>query len=202
MYTLNDKEARMTGKVCGIMMLFAAATLAGCGCDQWSEGARQECRPTDRTAAMKTSQDVLTEMGFRIEKYDEETGVIKTKPLSGSQFFEVWQGDNAGGCNWSEANLHSIKRVVEMTFTQADGKVCVVCDAKAMRLSLPERQVAGTAGAYSMFTKSSSQLMSTRVNPDQEKQMAWVDMGSDAKLAEKILSEMVRRLPRGKAEIK
>jgi hypothetical protein len=202
MYMLNDKEARMTCKVCGIVMLVAITTLAGCGCGQWAEGTRQECVPADRAAAMKTAQDVLIGMGFQLDKYDVEAGVITTKPLSGAQAFEVWRGDNAGGCNWAEANLHSLKRVVEMTFTQADGKVCMVCDAKTKRLSLPERQVAGTAGTYSMFTKSSSQLMTTKVNADQEKQMAWVDMGSDARLAEKILSGVVGKLPRGKVETK
>jgi hypothetical protein len=202
MCTLNDKEAKMTGKVCGIMMLMVMVTLAGCGCGQWAEGTRQECRPADRVPAMKAAQDVLVGMGFQMDKYDVEAGIIRTKPLSGAQAFEVWRGDSAGGCNWAESSIHSLKRVVEMTFTQADGKVCMVCDAKTMRLSLPEKQAAGTAGAHAMFTRSSSQLMTTKVNPDQEKQMAWVDMGSDARLAEKILSGVVERLPSGKAEIK
>jgi hypothetical protein len=199
---LNDKEAPMTGRVCGIMMLTAMAAFSGCECGQWAQGTRQECRPVEVASAMKAAQDVLVGMGFQIDKYDVEAGIVRTKPLGGAQAFEVWRGDNAGGCNWAEANLHSLKRVVEITFTRTDGNVCMVCDARTMRLSLPEKQVAGTAGAHAMFTRSSSQLMTTRVNPSQEKQMAWVDMGSDARLAEKILNGVVRKLPRGKAEAK
>ena len=134
-------------------------------------------------SARQAAQDVLTDMGFRIDKYDVDAGVITTLPLTGGQFFEVWRGDNASSFSAAEANLHSIKRVVELTFAPSEGQLCMLCDTRIKRLSLPEKEVAGTTGTRSLFTKSSSQLMAVRLNPAQERQMAWIDMGSDAALA-------------------
>jgi hypothetical protein len=151
---------------------------------------------------MQAARDVLVAMGFRIDKFDVEAGGLTTMPLSGAQFFEVWRGDNAGSYDSAEANLHSIQRVVEMTFTLSEGKVCMLCDARVRRLSLPEREVTGTSDAYSMFTRSSSLLMATRLNPGQQRKMAWVDMGSDGALAARILADIDKAMVGQRGQVK
>jgi hypothetical protein len=180
-----------------------AATLVGLsGCKTAGpvEGTRTECLSAAQPAVMEAARDVVTSIGFRLDKYDIEAGVLTTKPLSGSQFFEVWKGDNANMYDATEAAIHSLQRIVEMQFTTSDKGVCVVCDAKVRRLSIPEREIVGTTGAYSAFTKSSTSLMGTRLNPAQARQMAWIDMGTDGALSEKILERMGKKLGTGKGQ--
>jgi hypothetical protein len=192
--SLSDRDVTMKVRTYRTTILAAAMFLAGCTAGGPREGTARDCSITDQAAAMKASQDVLVGMGFRIDKYDIDAGFIRTIPLAGAQFFEFWRGDNADGWDAAEANLHSIQRVVEMTFTQSQGKVCMVCQAKVKRLSLPERRVIDTSSAYAMFTQSSSRLMTMKFDLSQRQEMAWVDMGSDARLAAKITDEVLARL--------
>ena len=185
-----------------VIALLAAAFLQGCKCGQPSNEPQQSCSLAERHAAMEAARTALANMGFQLEKYDLDAGFIRTKPLSGAQFFEFWRRDNAGCFDTAEASLHSTMRTVEMNFRQANGQLCVDCQASLSRLSLPERSVTGTAGAYAMFTKSSSQLMTTRFSPQQQQQMAWIDMGLDANLARKVLSAMDRQLAAGRGQTK
>ncbi len=187
--------------ICSVLVL-AGVFLQGCKSGEPAAGPRQACSQARPHAAMEAAKTALVDMGFQIEKFDPDAGFIKTKPLSGAQFFELWRGDNAGGFGAAEANLHSIMRTIEMTFKQTDGQLCVVCEARVMRLSLPERNVTGTAGAYAMFTKSSSKLMTVRLSPEQQEQMAWVDMGLDAGLAQKVLDTMDLRLTAGGGQVR
>lgn len=185
--------------ICSIMLL-AVTFWQGCSSGESVGGPEQMCRKAQQRAVMAAAKTALEDIGFQIEKYDVDAGFIRTKPLSGAQFFELWRGDNAGSRDVAEASLHSIMRTIEMTFKQTDGQLCVVCQVHVRRLSLPERDVAGTAGAYAMFTKSSSRLMTVRLDAEQQQQMAWVDMGMDANLARKVLAAMDRQLAADRGE--
>ena len=202
MVATDNRDTCMTARICGVMLLAATATTAGCACGQWTDGKGTDCWQADQAAVMTAAQEVLTDMGFRIAKCDTRLGLIRTEPLSGAQFFEVWRADSAGCYNAAEANLQSIQRTIEMTFAQTGRHVCVTCDAGVRRLSLPEKQIGGTSGAYAMFTRSSSQLMTTRPYPEQQRHMAWVDMGSDVELAKKILRSISAELARGKGSVR
>jgi hypothetical protein len=173
-----------------VILVAALMWVAGCGAGGPVQGTRTDCLPVEQACAMQAARDVVVKMGFRVDKFDVESGVLTTRPLSGAQYFELWRSDNADGYDSAEANLHSIQRVVQMTFTQSDGKVCMLCDARVRKLSLPEREVTGTSDAYRMFTRSSTSLMATRFNTAQARGMAWVDMGSDGALAAKILARV------------
>jgi hypothetical protein len=190
----------MNTRIYAVVALTAVMLVAGCAGGGPAKGPRTQCQPVDQASAMLAARDVLTGMGFTLDKYDIEAGVLTTNPLTGAQFFEVWRGDNASRFDSAEANLHSLQRAVEMTFTQSDGKLCMLCDVKVRRLSLPEREVTGTSGAATMYTKSSALLMDTRLNPGQAARMAWVDMDSDGALAEKVLAGIDKQLGQGKGQ--
>lgn len=175
------------------MLLAAATVTAGCACSA-ADGPQTGCIQADMTAAMKASRDVLLGMGFQVDKYDVEAGIIRTRPLSGGQFFELWRGDNADSCGIAESSIHSIMRTAEMTFAQGSGNVCIVCEVDVKRLSLPEKPITGTSAAYAMFTRSSSQLMTTRLDTDRTGQVTWLDAGSDGGVARKILEAVGARL--------
>ena len=84
--------------------------------------AERSCRPSAdvlrrrhyAAEVVDAAGDVLTRMHFVIEKLDAEQGLVRTRPLRGAQFFEMWRSDNASTFAWEESNLQSIRRAVEL----------------------------------------------------------------------------------------
>jgi hypothetical protein len=179
------------------LVSFCAATLLSVGCakqQQYKAAVEPLCiTGSERIAAMKAAEDVLAEMHFTIEKADTNSGLIRTGPLSGAQFFEFWRSDNVGAFNSAEANLHSIRRTVELNITPQGDKLCLSCNAKVQRLSVPERQVS-SGQAYRMFSQSTSSLQKLTLAPRQKVGMAWVDLGQDKPLAAEILKRIEKQL--------
>lgn len=204
---MNGKKAsrrKMTGRMlsaaaCGLFSLLVGAILAGCASEQVGDqtaetGAEQVCLGDANMAdAMQAAQDVLIKMQFSIEKADPKTGLIRTQPLSGAQFFELWRKDSVGSFNKTEANLHSIRRTVELQISEKNG-ACIRCRVATQRLNLPEMEVSSSSRAYAMFSESSASLQRIRLNPEQEAGIAWVDLGDDARLAENILERIERQI--------
>ncbi|HSV26509.1 MAG TPA: hypothetical protein VLH60_01335 [Sedimentisphaerales bacterium] len=189
--------------IISISAVLTGVLLQGCACSPAAAGPERWCMAAaDRLTAMQAAEAALVNAGFQIDKYDVEAGLIRTHPLGGAQFFEFWRGGNADMCSLAEASLHSVMRTIELTFDEAGGQLCIVCEARVMRLSLPERNVSGTAGVYAMFTRSSPQLMTLRFDAEQQKHMAWVDLGLDGNLARKILAETAEILSAREGETK
>ena len=139
---------------------------------------------------MEVAEDVLAKMYFTIEKADAQSGLIRTRPLPGAQFFEFWRSDNVGADNTLAANLHTIRRTVTLDISQQDEELRIGCEVQAQKLSLPERQVSSSARVYGMFSLSSPSLQRLKLNPEQKKQMAWTDLGRDTRLEAEILKRI------------
>jgi hypothetical protein len=197
----KDRDAKMNIRILQVVVA-AALAAAGCSSSQPAPVSQPGCTPAPKAEAMPAARHVLVQMGFQIDKYDLDAGVITTRPLSGSQFFEVWRGDNASTYDATEAAMHSIRRVVEMSFTESDGSTCMLCRANVKRLSLPERQVVGTSGAFSLFTRSTGFITDTRLNPAQEREMAWIDLDRDAALEAKVVASVDKSLAGGRRQTK
>ncbi len=174
----------------------SALIFSGCAKEQQTEVAIKPLRVTEsnKLAVMQTAEDVLVGMHFAIEKADPNSGQIRTRPLSGAQFFEVWRDDNVGSFNKAEANLHSIRRTVELRIYPQGENTYINCTAKVARLSLPESEVSSSARAYQMFSRSTSSLQKIRLNPQQQADMAWIDLGEDKPLAAEILKRIEQQL--------
>ena len=158
--------------------------LAGCAGTQRYEALDQICLPdTPKAEAMQIAEDVLSKMHFTIDKADTEQGLLRTRPLPGPQFFEFWRSDRS-----AEANLHSIRRIVELNISQQAEKLCIACDVKVQRLSLPELR--GT-GPGARGTRSMQRL---KLSPKQRKGMAWLDLGKDTRLETEILKRIEKRI--------
>lgn len=186
-------------------LLFLACTvlglLAGCAETKQYKAIERVCTvDLARDRVMKAAEAVLCEMYFTIEKADAERGYIKTRPLRAKQFFEFWRSDNIGAFNGLEANLHSIRRIVELNVTQREGKLCIGCDVKTQRLNLPQRDVSSSSQAYRMFSKSNSSIQILKLYPEQKRAMAWVDLGADEKLETEILKRIEGRIARQQKE--
>lgn len=189
-------KARLKAQGIAILLVsdfavFCVLLLAGCANQQHSNVAAEPLCITglEKPVVVKAAENVLGEMRFAIEKADTNSGLIRTRPLSGAQFFEFWRSDNVGSFNSAEANLHSIRRTVELNITPHGEKLCLVCDVKIERLSLPEQQTS-SGRAYQMFSRSDSSLQKLTLNPQQKAGMAWVDLGKDSHLAAKILKRI------------
>jgi len=196
----NSKcKMRRAGRLVGVFALWSlviSLALAGCASQQQSEapadeGTKQVCLgDVDKAHAMQAAEDVLTGLHFKIQKADTEAGLIRTRPLSAAQFFEFWRKDSVGSFNKTEANLHSIRRTVELQISRKNDDTCIACQVTTQRLNLPEMEVSSSTRAYAMFSKSSESSQKMRLNPEQEAGIAWIDLGKDGQLASEILERI------------
>lgn len=150
--------------------------------------------PNQKLYVMETARDVLAQMHFTIDKCDYETGYIKTRPLPGAQFFEFWRSDNLGPDNEFLSNLHSIRRSVEINLSPLEDNFIIQCNVNVQRLSLSNRDIDSSAQAYELFSMSSQSLQTLQLRPEQQQNMAWIDLEPDTQLAEEILKQIRGRI--------
>ena len=180
-----------------VKLLFISCVLflTGCAKQQQSKAVEQICVANiQKPQAMQIAEGVLGRMHFTVSKSDAEQGLIRTRPLPGAQFFEFWRRDNVGARSSAEANLHSLRRTVELDISQQGEQLCIGCNVKVQRLSLPEHEVSSSSRAYEMFSKSTSSMQKIELRHGQKKGMAWVDMGSDTGLSTEILRRIEKKL--------
>jgi len=186
-----------TSKSLLFMACAALIFLAGCGKQQQYEVIERVCVPDVRMlAALATAEDVLVKMHFTIDKVDAKEGFLRTRPLSGAKVFEFWRKDNVGAFNVTEANLHSIRRTAELNISRGreDQQLCITCDVKTERLSLPKGRTGSSSQSAGVFSKSKSSMQKLKLGDEQRKVMSWVDLGSDARLATQILNRIKDRM--------
>jgi hypothetical protein len=154
---------------------------------------------------VQAAERVLTRMHFAIEKLDAEQGIVKTRPLRGAQFFELWRSDNASSGDCEEANLQSVRRTVELRVRNkaggaeslppaTSGLLCLECVVSVQRLDLPESEIAGTSEAYQVRSRSTAALQRIQISPQQRRTMTWIDLGEDRDLAARVLARIAKRL--------
>ena len=149
---------------------------------------------TTRDEAMDAAEIVLSGMHFPLTKNDHDNGVMRTGPLSGAQFFEFWRADNATLDDALEANLHTIRRSVELDFDQTDGQLSVRCIVRVQRLSLPEKDIPSVSQAYRIYSRSTRDTQRLKLYPEQMKDLTWVDLGQDPALADEVLKRITRQI--------
>ena len=144
--------------------------------------------------AMAAAEDALARMHFVINKADPERGVLRTKPLPGAQFLEFWRSDNVGAAQTLEANLHTLRRSVEVQFRPEPNRVAIDCTVNVQRLSLPENKVASVSQAYRLHSRSSYNVQRLELEPWQKEGLSWIDLGDDPLLAQRILKRIARSI--------
>jgi hypothetical protein len=182
------------GTIC-LAACVGLAFLVSCAETGRYEAADQICTPgANKAEAVEAAEDVLGRMHFIIDKADPEQGFVRTKPLSGAQFFELWRKDSIGAFNATESNLHSIRRIAELEIAEKGGQLCIDCRVNVQRLSLPEHEVSSSARAYAMFSTSTASMQELKLRPEQEKDVTWLDLGNDDRLATEILKRIEKEL--------
>jgi len=196
---ISRQEHEITGNSCIYAILICAIMATGCAQQSSAplvvkvqDGALHIEQNSDIGVVdlMEVAEDVLTGMHFTIEKADIQNSLIRTRPLPGAQLFEFWRSDNIGARNTLEANLHTIRRTVTLNITQQNNELRIDCDVHVQRLSLPEQQVSSSARVYGMFSQSSPSLQRLQLNPEQKKDMEWIDLGRDLQLEAEILKRI------------
>jgi hypothetical protein len=182
-----------------LMVCAALIFSAGCGKQQQYEVIEQICVPNvDVPRALAVAEDVLVEMHFTVDKVDVESGFLRTRPLSGAKVFEFWRSDNVGAFNFAEANLHSIRRIAELHIrpgpSQQGRQLCIACDVKSQRLSLPYDRNSSSTQSTGVLSKSKSSMQKLKLGDEQRKVMSWVDLGSDTRLATVILNRIKNKM--------
>jgi hypothetical protein len=186
---------RQTVSILGLWSVILVLVLSGCGQQQGDMTIEQITVPnSDKADAMEITETILAEMNFEIEKADANNGYIRTRPLPGAQFFELWRSDNTGANNCLLSNLHSIRRTVEISLSGPDDRLQIDCNVQIERLSIPEQDISGTGRAYRMFSRSKPTLQRLTLNPKQAESMAWEDLGRDEQLETKILRRIWRQI--------
>lgn len=173
--------------------------LAGCGRSQQVVSSDPICLAVSGAQATKAAATVLEEMHFSLEKDDPEVGYIRTRPLTAAQFFQFWRQDNADAYMTSQANMQSLRRVVEMEFYPRGQTVCINCRVQVQRLSLPERPIEGIHNAAASFTDSRQSRQTIAIENEQLEKMEWLDAGLDRALEQKILKRVQRKIQKGLA---
>lgn len=148
---------------------------------------------------MQAAQKVLRKMHFEIEKYDNDARYIRTRPLTAGQFFEIWRQDNASASAAAEANMQSLRRIVEMDFEQQGETVCVSCRVQVIRLSVPEQPLRGMGLMAEGITESDRSVQTLTVNPDLESRIEWLDAGTDPMLEQRIIKRIEKAIQRNTA---
>ncbi len=190
---MNNRKPKI--KLCSYALIACVLIVAGCAKPYKAETVEPICPAgIDKQQAMQIAEDVLGKLHFSIAKSDANLGVIKTRPLAGAQFFEFWRKDNVGAFNFDEANLHSIRRIAELNINQQDTHLCISCNVNTQRLRLPEQELHSRSRLYEIFSQSSSSKQKLILNPEQKQGMAWVDLGSDTKLATVILKRIENKI--------
>ena len=165
--------------------------LAGCSAPEQILSSDPVCLPgIEVPETMEVARTVLDRMQFTMEKYDTQARYLRTRPLSGAQFFQIWRQDNASAYTSAEANLKSLRRIVEMEFSPFANRTCIKCRVYVQQLSLPEEPIEGVLRMAGNYTDSSSSNQTLRLEGRQLEKMEWLDKGLDRALEQKILEKI------------
>ena len=181
---------KLLGLVC---ILFS-----GCASQDQTLSTDPVCLPdVQADQAMEAAKTVLSKMHFQLEKDDRDACYMRTRPLSGAQFFEFWRHDNASAFSGAQANLHSIRRIVELEFAPQNTKTCIQCRVQVLRLSVPEEPLIGAERMSGIYTESSSRFQSLQMDDRKTGQIEWLDAGTDRSLERKILTMIQKQMQKG-----
>jgi hypothetical protein len=175
-----------------IVLGFGLVFFFGCGQQQVKE-IDKVCSPAlTREKAVNICEDVLRDLNFTIAKVDANAGLVITRPLQAGQFFEFWRKDNVGASNAAEANLHSIRRIVELNINESDSQLCLSCKATVQRLSLSEPAENQMGIEYDRLNSRRIRTTALKLELDATRKQ-WLDLGNDEKLAAVILRKIESR---------
>ncbi len=177
-------------KFFGLLTISIIICLAGCGGNQ-KAGLVKEVTISDANMqrAVEISEDVLRDFNFTVAKEDVNSGFIRTRPLTGGQFFEFWRKDNVGSQEVLESSIQDIRRTVQVYINQAGANFTISCDVKVQRLYLPQANASNAGLRFDRIT--GQQIRTTELSLDIDtKTITWIDLPDDTKLSSVMLKKI------------
>lgn len=187
-------------KILLCIMLCCLMSFAGCGRPQQIISSDPVCFDFEIGQSMQAAKSVLRNMHFDLEKDDPQANYIRTRPLPAAQFFQFWRQDNADAYMTSQANMHSLRRSVEMEFYPKGQTVCIACRVHVQKLSVPEKPFEGYRNDAAAFTESETTEQTIKLDDSRLEKMEWLDAGLDRALEQKILKRVQQKLQQGAAK--
>ena len=180
-------------------MCSAVLFLCGCGEMQRLEKPEPVCvSGLSKLQAMAIAQEVLGQMHFVIDKADAQRGILRTRPLTGAQFFEFWRDDVTGDYQTAESNIHTTRRTVKLTMLEQGRKLCIACNVKVERLSISELDIEERRSGEHGFDKFSDRQSSSKANLKLKKlagsNKEWIQLGGDSRLEGLILHRIEAKI--------
>lgn len=178
------------------LFVLAVATVLVGGCGTPREARSLLCAKTDEATLFAAAREALEDLHFILETADEEAGLIRTWPLRGAQFFEVWRGDNESPQMAAMSNLHSLQRIAEIELAGSPGQTCLSCKVYLRRLSMPGEFTGGTRQMAALFTEGSFARQSLLLEAErvEAEKIAWIDLGRDEALEQELLDRIEKEI--------
>jgi hypothetical protein len=185
-----------------LWMLAISVLTAGCAMQSRSAAPGEPTHWAGVTTAdaVQAAEDILVRMNFEIEKADATHGVVRTLPLRSAQVFEFWRQDNAAASDVLQADVQTLRKLVQIEFKPAGGQLAVNCRVRVQQLSIPEAQTAFVSHAYQMHSRSTPTTQTLDLSPKQKREMAWIDRDDDPILAQRIVERIAGRVQPGSSE--
>ena len=197
MPVINRVLACAIKTVCTITTICVITVLSGCSAgtntlNHKDKTDRIVLTDTDKTDAMQTAEDVLTDMHFKIAKSDRRLGIIRTRPLPAAQWFEMWRNDSFTPADKLEANIQSLQKTAVLKISQENEQTIINCTARTYRLNLPTDPPDSSAAAQALFT---STLPAENTNHrNSKRKMSWNLLGKDTALSAEILRRISNKI--------
>lgn len=177
-----------------LMLLMFAGCTANKALDYESKATVTPVSSNNFDQLWNASLDSLHEYHFEIDRQDRRAGIITTKPMTSSQFFEPWRNELKSADAVAESSLATVRRTATIEITRQGGQYSALPSVRVERLSLRGRRTTNSAQYTTAFraspergTKESDRGIKL---PDQY----WYDIGYDSALASSVSRQIARRL--------
>lgn len=151
---------------------------------------------------VKSSEDILRDYNFALDRVDYRSGLITTEPRIASQFFEAWRRDNQTAESVAESSLGTFRRTIRVEIRKDDaGKFVAEPKVLVERQALAEKRITGAMSSRAVYRAGDP-----KVQPSGSKELDrgiaiprkyWYAVGRDTSL-EKRLAKDIQREVKGK----
>ncbi|HQY88492.1 MAG TPA: hypothetical protein PK402_07525 [Tepidisphaeraceae bacterium] len=140
------------------------------------------------------SLESLREFHFEIDRQDRRAGVITTKPMTSSQFFEPWRNELKTADAVAESSLATTRRTVTVSIDKTGTNFSAMPSVRVERFSRRERRMTTSAQYTSAFRATEAR---GSIEADQGINLPsqyWYDIGKDPALATSVSQGISKRL--------
>ena len=141
--------------------------------------------------------DLLTHIGFRIDRRDYRLGVLTTVPMIGPQFVELWRRDQTGPMQALESTVNNQRHTIRLTIAAVPGKPeywQIAVQALVERQSNPTEVLGGPIFATNSGFGGNAITLRSDYTGNSTEGDYWTVIGRDPALEKKIVAAWLKKL--------